>query len=63
MNVTMVPDIDVRERISGDATPDQINAEQKQIAVKSSIYMNFEILSKLLSQMTSKDIIIRKQPE
>ena len=45
MNVTMVPDIDVSERISGSATPEQIKAEQKQITKKSSIYMNPEIVS------------------
>lgn len=59
MDVIMVPDIDVSERISGRATAAELKNEQKNITKRSSIYMNPEIVSQLLSRMASKDSIIR----
>ena len=63
MNVIMVPDIDVSERISGPATAELVKKENKKLTKASSVYMNPEIVSQLLSRMTSKDSIMRNQPE
>ena len=63
MNVIMVPDIDVAERIQGQQTLDLVKKENKRLTKASSIYMNPEIVSQLLSRMTSKDSIMRNQPE
>jgi len=63
INVTVVPDVDVSERIPGVCTIEQIKAKNKELTKSSSIYMNPEIVSQLLSRMTSKDSVMRNQPE
>ena len=45
MNVIMVPDIDVSERISGPATAELVKKENKKLTKASSVYMNPEIVS------------------
>ena len=55
MNVSVVPDIDVSE---GDPNAD-VKALARDLTKRSSIYMNPEIVAKLLQRMTGKDQILR----
>ena len=63
MNVNIVPDIDVSETVSGNVSPEEMKRLNRELTKSSSIYMNPEIVSQLLSRMTSKDAIMRNTPE
>jgi len=63
MNVNMVPDIDVSETVNRCASPEEVKNLKKELTSSSSVYMNPEIVTQLLSRMTSKDSIMRNNPE
>jgi hypothetical protein len=58
MNLTPIADSQAFE-ISENLTEDQKKEKTKEMTMRSSIYMNPSIITKLLSRMTQKDTITR----
>ena len=56
--MTAIADMDAFE-ISENLTDDQKKERTKEMTKRSSIYMNPEIITKLLTRMIQKDSIIR----
>jgi len=58
MNLTAIPDAQAFE-IAENLDESRKKEKTKEMTMRSSIYMNPSIITKLLSRMTQKDTIIR----